>query len=226
MKKAKLVLIASGSGTDASAIMDAYLAGFMPNVKLDSLVSTKEGAGCLEKAKKREIPYKTIVCQNGKDEAELKNFNQKLKKYLKSNKVDLVFLVGCIIKIFPVSGVDIYNIHPADPGKHGGYGMYGLLVHKRVIREVEDVISRGKKTLDRSFYTFPTVHRADLEYDSGDPILKGWVKIPEEIIFDYVYNREISLEEAAKILQKEVLQNEWMMLPAAVNMAAQRILSR
>jgi len=41
-----LVLIASGGGTDANAVMAAYNAGFISNCKIVGLFSTVAGAGC------------------------------------------------------------------------------------------------------------------------------------------------------------------------------------
>jgi folate-dependent phosphoribosylglycinamide formyltransferase PurN len=54
-RKVKTVLIASGGGTDANAIMEAYRVGFIPNIELVGLLSTKAGAGCLDKAKNNSI---------------------------------------------------------------------------------------------------------------------------------------------------------------------------
>lgn len=214
------VLIASGGGTDANAIMEAYCNGFIPNIFLRALISTKEGAGCLEKAKKWEIPE--IIIDRKKVGSEEK-FNKLLAEYLKKLGCDLVFLVGCIVKIHPIDGVTIYNIHPADPHDFGGNGMYGLKVHERVIANIEDLIIRGKKKTSDKFFTCPTVHEAVLNYDSGQSLLRANVEIPRSIIEDR-FKEEITLTEAAERLQKYVLPYEWLMLPTAVNMAARRIL--
>ena len=81
---------------------------------------------------------------------------------------------------------------------------------------------RGKKTIDDEFFTYPTVHQADFNYDSGQSLISASVKIPKAIIVQRI-NKEIELTEAAELLQKHVLPFEWMILPTAVKMAAQKI---
>ncbi len=117
----------------------------------------------------------------------------------------------------------MYNIHPADPYRHGGDHMYGLAVHEHVLEEIRDRLYRGRQELSRPCYTYPTVHEAVWEYDGGDLLLRQAVRIPPQLIHDYYYGL-ISLQEAAQALQKVVLPYEWLMLPAAVRMAARRIL--
>jgi phosphoribosylglycinamide formyltransferase-1 len=220
-KKVKTVLIASGSGTDANAIMQAYCSGCIPNADIKALISTKDDAGCIDKAIANNIPFTTISRRAAKSN---EHFNDMLADYLSVLGCELVFLVGCVVKIFPIPGIDIYNIHPADPQNFGGNGMYGLKVHERVLIHVEDLIARGKKNVDDDFFTYPTVHQADFNYDSGQSLISASVKIPKAIIAQRI-NKEIELTEAAELLQKHVLPYEWMILPTAVKMAAQKILS-
>lgn len=218
MNKVNTVLIASGSGTDANAIMEAYRRGFIPEIYLKKLISTKEGVGCLEKAKRFEI--ETLVLDRKELGAE--GFNRALFSEIKSSGCELVFLVGCIVKIAPMLGVSIYNIHPADIEKFGGKGMYGLAVHEKVLSEVLDLISRDKKSPDDRFFTYPTVHEVVSKYDSGKPLLVGSVEIPRGVIKNLVYG-QVSLQKSAQILQEIVLPYEWTMLPTAVKMAAKKI---
>jgi phosphoribosylglycinamide formyltransferase 1 len=218
--KINLALIASGSGTDANSIMEAWEAGCIPEINPPLLISTKKGAGCLEKAESHGVrgylvDYKASPNQD--------QFNGGLENLLKENFTDLIFLVGCIHKIYPIEGIDIYNIHPADPAKHGGDKMYGLAVHGHVLEEIRDLIYRGKKKITDPLYSYATVHEASLDYDGGDMLLRQAVLIPQTIISDYCQGRKDS-QISAKALQDVVLPYEWLMLPAAVRMAATRIL--
>jgi phosphoribosylglycinamide formyltransferase-1 len=221
IQKVKTVLIASGSGTDAFAIMDAYSQGFLPDVSIEALISTKEGAGCLEKAEKFGI--KTIVIDCKKVVSWI-DFNKLLSMEINRLGCKLIFLVGCIVRIYPSDFYSMYNIHPADPVKFGGNGMYGLYVHEKVLEHAIDLIVRGKKQIDDIFYTYPTVHEVAKEYDSGDPLMSVAVQIPFEILYALVVYKNVSLKEAAKRLQEHVLLYEWTMLPTAVNLAALKIL--
>lgn len=215
------VLIASGGGTDAYSIMQAYTKGFIPNIEIQELISTSQKAGCLEKASVCKIRTYTLE----KKYHTIDEFNANLSNHLRYIQTELVFLVGCVVKVYPIDNIAMYNIHPADQHKHGGNKMYGLEVHRRVIREVEDKICRGKKTASDRFYTYPTIHEATMDYDAGHPLLIGHIEIPKEIISEYMANL-IDIDEAAKRLQKHVLPYEWLMLPTAVQMAAKKIIDK
>jgi phosphoribosylglycinamide formyltransferase 1 len=221
-EKINLVLIASGSGTDANSIMEAWEAGCIPEINPPSLISTKKGAGCLEKAENHGVRHYVM---NYKDCHSLDQFNRGLSQMVRETFTDLIFLVGCVHKIYPMEGIDIYNIHPADPANHGGDKMYGLAVHQHVLEEIKDLIYRGKKKITDSFYSYATVHEASLDYDGGDMLLRQAVLIPKTIINDYCHGLK-DPQQAAKDLQSVVLPYEWLMLPAAVRMAARRIWER
>ena len=215
-EKIRIALIASGSGTDAYAIMSAK--NYLSEVDIQLLISTKKEAGCLDKAAQCHIPSVVI------DRRELGSepFNRELFKVLRKENIELIFLVGCIVKIPSILDVVIYNIHPANIERFGGRGMYGLEPHKKVLLEIEDQIRRGRKTVEDKFYTEPTVHEAVQKYDEGQYLLKLQVEIPPEIILGFI-NKDFGLEEAAGLLQKHVLPYEWMMLPLAVKAAANKL---
>src|SRR4030043_1042949 len=220
--KINVALIASGSGTDANSIMEAWEAGCIPEINPPMLISTKKGAGCLEKARSRGLRSEVI---DYKDYSGLDQFNAACNRILTSAFTDLIFLVGCIHKVYPVEGINMYNIHPADPFGHGGGKMNGLAVHQHVLEEVKDLIYRGKKNVVDNFYTYPTVHEASLAYDGGDMLLKQAVLIPDSIVKNYCQGLK-DPKQAAKDLQEVVLPYEWLMLPSAVRMAARRILEK
>ena len=218
MRKVRIALIASGSGTDAYAIMRAYNNGEIPNIDLRLLISTKTGAGCLEKAKECGIPALTISPK----ELGSYGFNHEILYSLINESIQMVFLVGCIVKMQIIKGISFYNIHPADTVNYGGIGMYGLEPHKKVLLDIADLISRGRKTIADKFYTQPTIHEVTDQYDSGDYFLKLNVEIPNKTIVEFMKNG--NLEKSASELQQHVLQYEWLMLPPAVKLAATKIL--
>jgi folate-dependent phosphoribosylglycinamide formyltransferase PurN len=217
-----LVLIASGSGTDADSIMAAWEAGCIPEINPPILISTKKGAGCLEKAQNHGLRSEVI---DYKEYPSSDHFNAAVNGILKSTFTDLIFLVGCIHKVYPIEGMNMYNIHPADPARHGGDKMYALAVHQHVLEEVKDLIYRGKKNVLDSLYTYPTVHEVTLDYDGGDMLLRQAVLIPDNIVKGFCEGM-MDPKQAAKALQEVVLPYEWLMLPAAVRMASRRILEK
>jgi phosphoribosylglycinamide formyltransferase-1 len=220
--KVNLVLIASGSGTDAEAIMNAWKEGCLPEINPPTVISTKRDAGCIEKAKALGV---RVIIRDRRDYSDLDAFNLAIKDVLLSDFTDLIFLVGCIVKIHPIPGIDMYNIHPADPEQFGGKNMYGLRVHQYVVQDIMDQIYRGRKTVDDRFFTYPTVHEVDDKFDSGHHLYRQNVEIPQSLISALIGKR-LSVEEGAGELQKIVLPYEWLMLPTAVKSAARRLLER
>jgi len=226
-KKVRLACIASGSGTDFESIAKAWKDGWIPEVEEIVLISTKEGVGCLEKADKLGIKTHVIVPVN--KELPLVSPENDATEILK--RIDLIFLVGCIVRIpillirrYPMTRhLSIYNIHPADPHEHGGQDMYGLAVHEHVLNQILDQIKRGMKTDSDRFYTYPTVHEVTPEYDKGNPLLRGCVEISSDIITELVHGGGMNLEDLSERLQKHVLPYEWQILPTAVRMAAKKI---
>lgn len=218
-KKVNLALIASGSGTDARAIMKAYREGMIPNVDLKILISTNREAGCLEKAAQFDIPSLIL---DRKSRKRVK-FERDLEAALRREQIQLVFLVGCIVKMPLIPGIIFKNIHPADTKSAGGKGMYGLAPHKKVLTLIKLSVLTGSKSKDEVFYTHPTVHGVEEEFDTGMPLLRLSLKIPDSIIKPFLDGKE-NLENSAVALQAYVLPYEWRLLPLAVEIAAQQIL--
>jgi phosphoribosylglycinamide formyltransferase 1 len=224
--KIRTALVASGSGTDADAIMRAYAIGAIPNIDLAGLISTKEGVSCLEKvsAVNREFGLTIDAIVISRKMFGERGFNDRLSEYLRTQNVELIFSVGCVVKIYVGAGTTgrKYNIHPADPDRFGGKGLYGLEPHRRVMADIKDQIDRGKMEPYDRFFTFPTVHEVVPEYDSGEQLLQAKVEIPTWLVGELMAGGNI--DSVAEKLQKYVLPYEWAILPAAVKIAAQRIL--
>ncbi|MGB4834305.1 MAG: formyltransferase family protein [Candidatus Moraniibacteriota bacterium] len=229
-----LMVIASGNGTGMFSIMKTHHAGQIPEVGQIVLVSTKPGAGCIEKA--NDLDYPSVVIEVGSTPFqytyEKREFLNELSRVAQARQCRLVFLVGCNVIVpfdssiaYPICGLPMYNIHPADIDAHGGQGMHGLRVHEHVLEAELDHIRRGKKSLgcDR-FFTYPTVHEVTERPDDGPPLLMGAVEIPSTLL-QGVLDGTYDIRAAALKLREIVLPYEWLMLPAAVRLAAQRMLN-
>jgi len=221
-KRVRLACIASGSGTDFYSIAKAWKDGWLPEISEVVLISTKEGAGCLEKAATLGTRSAVVTPID-----KVLNKNQLAAAFDSLGGVDLIFLVGCVFWVPSNMGIPMYNIHPADPRKHGGQGMYGLRVHLHVLDEINDLIERGMAKATDRFFTTPTVHEVTAGYDQGKALLQAQVEIPQELVQGWVTGiYEGSDEDVAKKLQQIVLPFEWQMLPLAVRMAAKKILDQ
>lgn len=109
MREIRLGLVASGSGTDADAIMKAYRQGKITNAVPVVLVSTKRGAGCIAKAKENKVDAK-LAERKGMT---VKDFRDQLLIIVKGYYVQMLFLVGCVVVFPPFIDQPIYNIHPS-----------------------------------------------------------------------------------------------------------------
>lgn len=224
MKKKTLLLIASGNGTGANAIMEAWKQGAIPGIGKIVLMSTKANAGCLTKATENGVESFTLVPPTSPlalgDQVV---FRDLVWAKCKQFDIGCIFLVGCTVIMPLIGNIPMYNIHPACPILHGGQTMHGLKVHEHVLRFHLDAIERGKVQLFASrFFTLPTVHEVTEKPDDGVILLQGCVEIPSRLLSD-IQSGRISLAGGAKQLQDLVLPNEWMILPAAVEMAIARI---
>ncbi|QQR54703.1 phosphoribosylglycinamide formyltransferase [Candidatus Peregrinibacteria bacterium] len=159
----RLGILASGNGTDLDAIYKEMDEGLLPDVEVAVVLSDKETAPVLEKARVRGIRAEWV---NPRTEAgELRSredYDRELAQRM--GDVDLVCLVGYMRILTPVfirvySPTRILNVHPALLPKYGGNGWYGMKVH-------EAVIANGEKESGM------TIHFVDFGVDSGPMILQ------------------------------------------------------
>ena len=162
VKHHKILIFASGSGTNAEQI----IRHFSPNssVEVMGVYSNNPSAFVLERAKQLGVsPYvfNREQLQNPED----------LLKDLQAQSPDLIVLAGFLWKV-PPHIIDafpnkIVNIHPALLPKYGGKGMYGHHVHQAVIdaKETESGIS---------------IHYVNSQYDQGAIIFQAKTTIDSD----------------------------------------------
>lgn len=191
----KIAVLVSGGGTNLQAIIDRIEDGTIRDVTLALVVSNKQDAYALQRAKKHQIPSLYL---SPKDFADKEEFGKKLVEELKKADIDLVVLAGYLV-ILPKVLIESYrlriiNIHPSLIPSHCGMGYYGLKVH-------ESVLQRGNKV------TGATVHFVDEEADNGPILLQKAVEVCEG--------------DTPEVLQKRVMeQAEWHILPQAIDLIA------
>jgi len=174
--KKKLVLFASGNGTNVERILNY----FKNNNRVSFLKVFTNNSKAL--VLKKIIPFGIKSrCFNNVELKEDLIFNE-----LKLLNPDLIVLAGFLLKI-PTSIINyfqnkIINIHPALLPNYGGKGMYGINVHKAV------KMNNEKKS-------GITIHYVDNGYDTGKIIFQKEVKISKldsvEDISNKVHNLEL-----------------------------------
>ncbi|MCG2589156.1 phosphoribosylglycinamide formyltransferase [Rhodohalobacter sulfatireducens] len=182
----KLVIFASGSGTNMQAIIDEIESGKI-RAEIAGLIVNKSEIKAIKRARKYNIPVSIIT---DKDD---ETFSSKLNEQLSEWKPDLIVLAGFLKKIpdliIKKYQNKIINIHPALLPKYGGKGFYGLNVHRAVLES-------GDKE------SGCTVHYVNEEYDKG-PIISQ-EKVP------------VHSTDTPENLAKRVLKAEHKLLPSVI----------
>lgn len=161
----KIAVFISGGGTNLQSLIDAVENKYIDNGEIALVISSKETAYGLERAKKANIKAEFI-----KDE-------DIIIKRLKEENIELIVLAG-YLSIVSEKLVNLYenriiNIHPSLIPAFCGPGYYGLHVHRAVYK-------RGAKV------SGATVHFVSSVVDGGPIILQEAIdisnaKTPEEI---------------------------------------------
>lgn len=173
MPPLKVGVLASGSGTNVQAILDAAGTDYAVAV----VVSDREDAFALERARKAAVE---AIVVDRKQYGSREEFDEAVRKVLESNRVELVCLAGFMRILSPpfVRAFEnrILNIHPAllpaFPGANG-------------VREALDYGVRVTGT---------TVHFVDEEVDHGPIILQEAVPVDEGDSEETLHERIKSLE--------------------------------
>lgn len=193
----RIVACVSGGGTNLQALIDRIEDGTIQGAQIVKVISNNPGVFALERAKKHGIEGCVVSPKQFENRAE---FNDALLTAVDEAKPDLIVLAGFLVVIPPkmiekYSG-RIINIHPSLIPAFCGTGYYGLKVH-------EAALERGVKV------TGATVHYVDEGTDTGPIILQKAVEIMEG--------------DTPKVLQQRVMeQAEWIILPKAVQMIADK----
>lgn len=152
MKMKKIVLFASGSGSNVENIVKYFENDV--RVEIAKVYCNSPNAYVIERCVKLGLPCRVFGREEFKEKGEILDELQSLKP-------DLIVLAG-FLWLIPLSYVEsfpnkIINIHPALLPKFGGKGMYGERVHQAVVesKETESGI---------------TIHYVNSKYDEGQVI--------------------------------------------------------
>ena len=158
---AKIVIFASGSGTNAENIIKFFQKS--RNAEVTAVFSNRRSTGALKKA--HDLNVKALLFDK-----ESFYESHEMLHILKDINPDLIVLAG-FLWLFPSNIIQafpdrIINIHPALLPKYGGKGMYGAKVHESVIaaKEKESGI---------------TIHYVNEKYDEGQTIFQATTAIEE-----------------------------------------------
>ena len=198
-RKIRIAVFVSGGGTNLQALIDAQKSGIIKSGEIVLVVSNKEGAYALERAKSNNIKAVTVARKNF---ATVDDFENELLKVLEENNIDFIVFAGFLAilsdRVTSKYPNRIINIHPSLIPAFCGKGYYGLKVH-------EAALEYGVKV------TGATVHYVNEVTDGGKIIAQKAVEIKEG--------------DTPEILQKRVMEEaEWVLLPKATEDVCKKLL--
>jgi phosphoribosylglycinamide formyltransferase 1 len=161
MKK-RIGVLLSGRGSNFEALADGVTAGRIPNAEIAIVLSNREGAPGIDRAKERKIATRIIPSKGLEREA----YDRQVVAVLNEYKVDLVCLAGYMrllspyfVAAFPQR---ILNIHPS------------LLPSFPGLESQRQALEYGVKLAGC------TVHFVDENLDAGPIVLQAVVSVKDE----------------------------------------------
>lgn len=144
----KIVIFASGSGTNAENIIQYFKK--TSSAAVVAVFTNNPKAGVITRVQKYNLPIEIFT--------KTQLFENEVLQKVQALQPDLIVLAGFLLQ-FPSNIINVYpnkiiNIHPALLPKYGGKGMYGMHVHQAVL---------DNKELETGI----TIHYVNENYDEG-----------------------------------------------------------
>lgn len=161
MKK-RIGVLLSGRGSNFEALAESVVAGRIPNAEIAIVISNREGASGIDRAKARGIPTRAIPSKG----LERETYDRQVAAVLDEYKVDLICLAGYMRLLSPYFVAKfanrILNIHPS------------LLPSFPGLESQRQALEYGVK------FAGCTVHFVDENLDAGPIIVQAVVPVKDD----------------------------------------------
>ena len=161
MKK-RIGVLLSGRGSNFEALAESVTSGRIPNAEIAIVISNREGAPGLDRARARCIPERAIPSKG----LERETYDRQVVAVLNEQKVDLICLAGYMRLLSPYFVASfpnrILNIHPS------------LLPSFPGLESQRQALEYGVK------FAGCTVHFVDENLDAGPIVLQSVVPVKDE----------------------------------------------
>ncbi|HEY4818521.1 MAG TPA: phosphoribosylglycinamide formyltransferase [Candidatus Acidoferrum sp.] len=158
----RIGVLLSGRGSNFEALADSVAAGRIPSAEIAVVVSNREGAPGIERAKERGIAARVIPSKGLEREV----YDRQVVAVLNEHKVDLVCLAGYMRLLSPFFVASfpnrILNIHPS------------LLPSFPGLESQRQALEYGVK------FAGCTVHFVDENLDAGPIVLQATVPVRDD----------------------------------------------
>lgn len=187
-----IAFLLSGSGSTLENLLE-HIQNNKVKANIKIVISSKENAYGLERARKWAVPYQIVPYKLYKNDPE--EYSNAITDIIDKNNIDLV-VMGGFMSLYLVPNhlnYKVINIHPSLIPAFSGKGYYGDKVHKAVI-------DFGVK------YTGCTIHFVDQIYDHGAIIAQSVVSVDEDETLETL-KEKVGIEEKKlypKVIQKFV----------------------
>ncbi|KAK4448033.1 formyl transferase [Podospora aff. communis PSN243] len=215
-EQCRIVVMASGNGSNFQALIDAVANGQIPNSRITQLVVNRGKAYATKRAEANNIPWEYFnlishgfQSKGDTDPAKLQQGRDKYdaalaKKILASEQRPHLIVLAGWMYIFgehfldPISaeGIRVINLHPALPGKYDGVNA--------IERAYED-FQAGKLEGNK---TGIMVHYVIKQVDRGEPLMTREIEIQQDEELEQLKERihqnehQLIVEATAKVVRE------------------------
>lgn len=164
----KIAVLGSTRGTDLQAVIDAIESGSLKDVEISFVLSNKEDAYILERARKHNLK---AIFLDGKGK-EREEFDREVDKLLVDEGIELVLLIG-YMKLMSSWFVQkwlnkVMNIHPSLLPKYAGGMDKG--VHETVLENKDKITGCSLIFIDEGADTGPIILQREVVVDEGETV--------------------------------------------------------
>jgi len=179
----KIAVLGSTRGTDLQAVIDAIKSSQLKDVEISFVLSNKQDAYILERARNHNIKA-IFLDPKGKQREE---YDKEVDKLLEKHNIGLVLLIG-YMKLMSSEFVQkwlnkVMNIHPSLLPKYAGGMDKG--VHETVLENKDKITGASLIFIDEGADTGPIILQKEVKVEEGETVdsLKEKVqKAEQEII--------------------------------------------
>ena len=199
-------MLGSTRGTDLQAVIDAIESDQLKDVEISFVLSNKEDAYILERAKKHNLKA-IFLDPKGKEREE---YDKEVDKLLQEHNIELVLLIG-YMKLMSSWFVQkwlnkVMNIHPSLLPKYAGGMDKG--VHETVLENKDEVTGCSLIFIDEGADTGPIILQKEVKVEDEETVetLKEKVqKAEQEVIIKGI---ELYRDGKIKVIENKVTIEE------------------
>jgi phosphoribosylglycinamide formyltransferase-1 len=197
----RILVLVSGNGTNLQALLDAERSGVLEGGKIAAVISDREGAYALERARLAGVPGFTEIPDRRVPKAERRReLSDRILHRARDFDAAFIILAGFLSilegELLAAYSGRIINIHPSLLPKFGGAGMYGERVHRAVLDAGETESGCTVHLVDRGTDTGPVLLQRKVPVLAGDT--------PETLAERIHKEEHIAITEAAVLMLKRL----------------------